>query len=560
MSTRCSVLTAVHDPERAHLAACLESVRSQSFADLEHVVVDDASTRPYVREMLAEAARRDPRVCVVTRHERGGIVAASSDALAAASGDIVALLDHDDVLDESAIEAMSAALATADVAYSDHDVILPDGRLAAPYYKPDFSPEQLRNQNYILHLVAARRELVDSVGGFRVGFDGAQDHDLLLRLSERTHAVAHVPRILYHWRQSPASVASDPGNKPWAFDAGIRAVAEHCARVGLDATVEAGRVAGTYSIRRRATRQRRVSVVIPTRGTSRPVWGVRRNFVVEAVRSVVCHATHPDIEFVIVYDDVTPQPVLDALRREAGDALRLVRYAEPFNFSRKVNVGVAASSGELLLVLNDDTELIEPASLEVMAAHLDDDEVGMVGPKLLFADGTIQDAGHVYNGHLLPALVGWRGDGPGPWQLRPLAVEREVSGVTAAAAMLRRDVFDAVGGFDESMPVNFNDVDLSLKVRASGRRIIWTPHASWYHFESQTRPPEASDEEFEAIDRRWHHEITHDPYYNPNLAPFRSDWLELPFRSGAPLVEPETTTLRWFRHRFKGFVMRKIGR
>ena len=234
----------------------------------------------------------------------------------------MALLDHDDVLDESAIEEMSAALATADVAYSDHDLILPDGRLGAPYFKPDFSPEQLRNQNYILHLVAARRELVDSVGGFRVGFDGAQDHDLLLRLSERTHAVAHVSRILYHWRQSPASVASDPGNKPWAFDAGIRAVAEHCARAGLDATVEAGRVAGTYHVRRRVDpTSARVSVVIPTRGTSRPVWGVRRNFVVEAVRSVLRHATHPDIEFVVVYDDVTPAA---GARRTAARGRRCV--------------------------------------------------------------------------------------------------------------------------------------------------------------------------------------------------------------------------------------------
>ena len=552
MSPRCSVLTAVHDPERHHLDACLESVRRQTSTDLEHILVDDGSTRPYVQEVLQAAAAADPRVRVVTRPVSGGIVAASQDALAAASGEIVLLLDHDDVLEPDAVASMDAALADADVAYSDHDLILPDGRFAAPYYKPDFSPEQLRNQNYVLHLLAARRQIIDEAGGFRDGFDGAQDHDLLLRMTERTDAVVHVPRILYHWRQSPDSVASNPENKPWAFEAGVRAVREHCERVGIDATVEPGVAPGTYRIRRRGGDTERISVIIPTRGGSRRVWGVLRCFVVEAVRSLVESATHPDIEYVVVYDDVTPAPVLHALRRLAGDSLVLVRYDEPFNFSHKINVGVAASSGELLLILNDDTELIEPASLEVLAAHLQTDDVGMVGPKLLFADGTVQDGGHVYHEHLLPGLVGWHGDSVGPWQLRPLAVEREVSGVTAAAAMVRRSVFDEVGGFDESLPVNFNDVDFSLKIRATGRRVVWTPWASWYHFESQTRPPTARPEEFEAIDARWHREITHDPYYNPNLAPRRSDWVERPMRSGAPMVEPETSTWHWLRQRLFG--------
>ncbi len=550
---RCSVLTAVHDPEVEHLVACLESVRRQKFRHLEHVVVDDGSQRPDVIACLRSAADRDSRIRLITRNENGGIVAASRDALAAATGETIVLLDHDDVLESDAIQTMVGALdAGADVAYSDHDLILPDGRFVAPYHKPDFSPEQLRSQNYILHLVAARRSAIDAVGGFREGFDGAQDHDLLLRLMESGARFAHVSEILYHWRQSPTSVASDPENKPWAFDAGLRAVRDHCERSGIDAEVTAGLAPGSYRIDRRLGARPRISVVIPTRGSARRVWGVRRCFVVEAVRSFVEDATYDDIEYVVVHDDVTPAAVLHALRRQAGDALTLVEYREPFNFSRKINQGVAASTGDVVLILNDDTELIEPTSLETMAAHLEVDDVGMVGPKLLFADGTIQDAGHVYNGHLLPALSGWRGDAVGPWQLRPLAVEREVSGVTAAACMVRRDVFDEVGGFDETMAVNFNDVDFSLKIRATGRRVIWTPFASWHHFESQTRPPTATPEEFAAVDARWHHEINHDPYYNHHLAPFRSDWLERPWASGDPLIEPEVTTGRWTRQQLLG--------
>ena len=551
---RCSVVTAVHDPEREHLAACLDSVGAQTLTDIEHIVVDDGSTRPYVSEMLAAAADADRRVRIVRRPTSGGIVAASTDGLAAATGEFIALVDHDDVLEATALATMIDALESAgvDVAYSDHDLILPDGRYVAPYFKPDFSPEQLRNQNYVLHLLVVRRAAIVDVGGFREGFDGAQDHDLLLRLAERPNPFVHVPEVLYHWRQSPDSVASSPDNKPWAFEAGLRAVREHCVRSGINAEVEAGAAPGTYRLRRSPKDARRVSVIIPTRGTTRRVWNVNRCFVTEAVASLIDHATSPDLEFVVVYDTATPPPVLATLQRIAGDRLVLVEYTEEWNFSRKINVGAAAATGELLLVLNDDTELIEPTSIETMVAHLDDPGVGMVGPKLLYADGRIQDAGHVYNGHLLPGLAGWAGDGTGPWQLRPLIVEREVSGVTAAAALVERAVFDEVGGFDESMPVNFNDVDFSLKIRASGRRVIWTPHASWHHFESQTRPPTAAPEEFTAIQQRWHHEIEHDPYYNPNLAPFRADWLEQPLHSGEPMIEPDTTTGRWLRQRLFG--------
>jgi GT2 family glycosyltransferase len=544
---RFSVLTAVHDPDPRHLEACLGSVRGQRFKEWEHVVVDDGSTSLKVKAILERAAS-DTRIRLITRREQGGIVAASQDALAVATGDAIALLDHDDELDKNALTEMSAALEHADVAYSDHDMIFPDGRHGAPYYKPHFSPERLRNQNYILHFVAAKRALINQVGGFRTGFDGAQDHDLLLRLAEATDRIAHVPHVLYHWRQSAASVAADPMNKPWAYEAGRRAVAEHCERVGIDADVDDGVVPGVYRIRRRLAAPPRISVVIPTRGSVKPVWGVPHCLVVDAVESLLTTSTYPDIEIVVVHDAVVPDAVLRSLTRVGGDSMRLVRFDAAFNFSEKINVGVQQSTGELVLVLNDDTQLIEPGSLEVMAAHLEDPTVGMVGAKLLFADGSIQDAGHVYNGHLLPGLSGWRGDGVGPWQLRPLLVEREVSGVTAAAAMTTRRTFDALGGFDESMPVAFNDVDFSLKLRAAGKRIIWTPHASWYHFESQTRAPSTTDEEFDRIDKRWHHEINNDPYYNPNLAPLRADWLELPFRSGEPLEPREPLHRHLTRH------------
>ncbi|MEO6654437.1 MAG: glycosyltransferase [Ilumatobacteraceae bacterium] len=543
MPPNVSVLTAVHDPEREHLEACLASVAAQTIGDWEHIVVDDGSAAPYVREVLDAAAASDPRLTVIHRPTSGGIVAATTDALAAATGDLIALLDHDDVLEPEALELMAAAMRDgADLAYSDHDILTAAGHTTRPYYKPDFSPEQLRNQNYVLHLVVVRRCTLDAIGGFRPGFDGAQDHDMLLRVSEVSDRIVHVPAVLYHWRQAETSVASDPSLKPWAYDAGRRAVQDHCDRAGIRGSVEPGALPGTYRIHRELRMPPRVSIVIPTRGSGGRIWHVTRCFVTEAVRSLLDGSTYPELEIVVVYDTVTPTAVLTHLRMIAGDRLVLVEYTEPFNFSDKVNVGVAASSGELVLILNDDTQLIAGDSLEVMAAHLLDDSVGMVGPKLLFADGTVQDGGHVYNEHVLPSLVGLLGTGAGSGQLRPLVVEREVAGVTAAAAMVRRAVFDEVEGFDPILWMNFNDVDFSLKVRATGRRIVWTPYASWYHFESQTRPPTAEPEEFVEIDRRWHDEINRDPYYNPNFVQRRTDWLERPWHSGFPPLDDVDTS------------------
>ena len=554
MAPRISVLTTVFDPEREHLEACLRSVAEQEFTDWEHVLVDDGSTKPWVAGVLADAAAADARVRLVERPENGGIVAAASDALGAATGEWVALLDHDDELESTALAAMSdAAVGDTDVVYSDHDLLRADGRYASPSYKPDFSPERLRSQNYITHFLMARRSLVDEVGGFRVGYDGAQDHDLVLRLTEHARHVAHVPQVLYHWRQSPASVTSDSANKRWAFDAGVRAVADHCRRIGIDATVEHTEHDGCYRVIRHLAEQPLVSVVIPTRGSSGRVWGVSRVYVVDAVRSILETSTYTNLEFVVVYDCATPTPVMSALERLLGDRLVAVEYDRPaFNFSEKMNIGALHATGDLLLLLNDDTELIEPDSIGGLVGLLEDDDVAMAGGKLLFEDGTLQHGGHVYHHDLMHICFGWSGESPGPWPLRPLAVARECSGVTAAASLLKRSVFDEVGGFPEALPLNYNDVDLCLKIRDLGYRIVWTPWASWYHFESRTRVSVLQPEEYQFINQRWHAEINNDPYYNLNLAPNRNDWLERPLRSGAPPVETRPNAVQRLVGRLRG--------
>ena len=284
--------------------------------------MDDGSSSPRVGDVLASAAQRDRRVRIFHHDRNAGIVAASTTALEQARGEYVAMLDHDDVLAPNALQRLVNALRDhpdAPFAYSDNDVLRRDGRLAEPFFKPDFSPERLRNHNYVLHCVMAPIARVRAVGGFRPGFDGAQDHDLLLRLSELGPPV-HVPEVLYHWREAPASVASDPGAKPYAYEAGVRAVQEHCDRVGIEASVAPGVADGVYRLQRSVPHDLRVSIVIPTRGTTAAVWGVDRVLVHEAMRSIVEHSTFANVEFVVVADADTPDAVVAGVRAIGGDA------------------------------------------------------------------------------------------------------------------------------------------------------------------------------------------------------------------------------------------------
>jgi len=527
-----SILTPVYDTPAAILRACVRSVRRQRFRDWELCLVDDGSGAAHVAPLLDQLARTDPRLRVGRRTSNGGIVAASNDALAMARGTWIVLLDHDDVLEPDALTSMASAIERhplADYLYSDEDVLSTWGDHVNPFYKPDWSPERLRSQHYTTHLSVLRRSLVEEVGGFRAGFEGAQDHDLVLRVTERAREVHHVPRALYHWRSVETSVAGRVDAKPYAYEAGRRAVQEHCDRSGIAATVEHGPTPGVYRVRRQVHGEPLVSVIIPTRGSVGRVWGARRTFVVEAVRSLLHGATYENFELVVVADRDTPDHVVRRLRSLAGDRLRLEWFDEPFNFSVKVNRGAAVARGEHLLLLNDDVEVVTPDFVETMLGFAQDADVGMVGAKLLFADGRLQHGGHVYTAdgphHI---FFGWPGDHEGPGRL--LLVARECSGVTAACALVPASVFQEVGGMTPLLPANFNDVDLSLKIRETGRRIVWTPDAVLYHFESQSRVPTVTAEEMDVMMSRWSTQLAHDPYHNPNLEPGQGWWLERPFR------------------------------
>ncbi|HEX6602795.1 MAG TPA: glycosyltransferase [Solirubrobacterales bacterium] len=518
---RFSVLTPVYETPADVLWAMLESVRAQSFGDWELCLVDDRSQDPQVMAMLEQAQREDPRIRVMQRQENGGIVASSNDALEMARGEFLALLDHDDELHPDALAHVHEALLAnpaGDYVYTDEDKIDRRGRHSGPFFKPDWSPERMRTQMYTCHLSVFRRSLVEEVGGFDPEFEGSQDWDLVLKVTERARAVLHVPRVLYHWRMLEASTAGGgEAAKPWAFEAGKRAVQAHCERIGLQARCERDPAdAGLYHLVPELEREPKVSIVIPTAGQVREVRYQPAMLVSHCVRSIVERSSYENYEIVCVYDSSTPAGVLDELQEIAGERLRLVEFDRPFSFSSKINVGAVHSDGEHLLLLNDDMEVATPDWLERLVMYSSLPGVGAVGGRLLWEDGRIQHAGIRFE-HGLPGhpFYGFAGDFKG--YANGAVVALNLLAVTGACLMTPRRLFDQVGGLSSSFPVNYNDVDYCLKLRAAGERVVCDPDTVLYHFESSSRSKDVEAWEKELFLERWLPFTAVDPYSNPNL-------------------------------------------
>ena len=516
---RFSILTPVYDTPPDILSSMLDSVRRQTFGDWELCLVDDASPGPHVREILEATRRSDPRIAVRRRPANGGIVAASNDALEMARGEFAVLLDHE--LHPEALAEVDRALRAnpeADYVYTDEDKIDERGRHSGPFFKPDWSPDRLRTQMYTCHLSVLRRGLVEEVGGFDPEFEGSQDWDLIFRVTECARAVAHVPRVLYHWRMIETSAAGGgEAAKPWAFEAGARAVQAHCARVGLQARAERDpEHPGVYRLVAELTDRPLVSIVIPTNGQAREIRYRQEVLVCNCVRSIVEASTYDNYEIVVVADSSTPAGVLSELEALAGDRLRLVDYDRPFSFSEKINEGVARSKGDHLLLLNDDIEVATPSWIERLVMYSMLDGVGAVGGRLLWEDGRLQHVGVRFEGGL-PGhpYRGFSGDFKGYGN--EVLVARDALAVTAACLMTRRELFDEVGGLNTDLPINYNDVDYCLKLGALGRRSLCDPDLVMRHFESSSRSSDVEEWEKRYLLEHWRSATDPDPYSNPNL-------------------------------------------
>lgn len=520
---RISLLVPVYETPERWLRECLDSVLRQAYPNWELCISDDASPSEHVREVLREYERRDSRIRVAYRRENGHISKASNTALAMATGDYVALLDHDDELRPHALLEMAEAIVAQpelQLLYSDEDKINENGERFHPYFKPDWNPDLLLSQNYVCHLTMVRTALVREVGGFHEGFEGSQDHDLILRCSERLRAtqIHHIPKVLYHWRAVAGSTALGRGAKDYASAAGVRAVAAHLQRTGARAVSEElahGHYRVRWSIPEPAPK---VTIIIPTRD--------KAELLRTCVESVLRRTRYPDYEILVVDNqssDPTALAYIEELR--AMGRVRVLVYDAPFNYSAINNWAAANCDGELLCLLNNDIEVITEDWLAEMVGHALRVDVGAVGAMLYYPDGRIQHAGVILGvgGVANHAYVGQQRGHAGHGARAKVA--QNLSAVTGACLVVRRDVYLQVSGLDERLQVAFNDIDFCLRLREAGYRNVWTPFAELYHHESASRGDDASPGKAERflcevrhMERRWGDLLQHDPAYNPNLS------------------------------------------
>lgn len=527
-----SILVPVYNPKPEWLEECLNSVLEQQYPNWQLCIADDASTDPRVREVLEAFAERDSRVQVVYRAGNGHICAASNSALALAKGEYVALLDHDDCLSPRALFRVAEALhrhPDAIVLYSDEDKLNEQGERYDPHFKAQWNPDLLLAQNYVSHLGVYRADRVREVGGFREGYEGSQDHDLVLRCTAGLGAdqVIHIPHVLYHWRAGKGSTALSSRQKDYTSEAGLRAVQSALAVSYPGARAEHGSLPNTYRVHWPLPDPvPKVSLIVPTRD--------RVEILRPCVDAILERTDYPNLELLILDNDSECEETLAYMQEvEQRDArVRVLRWSQPFNYSAINNFGAAYAQGEILALVNNDIEPINPEWLREMVSHACRPDIGCVGAKLYYPNDTIQHGGVILGiggvaGH---AHKYFSRNSPGYFSR--LFLTQNLSAVTAACLVVRKSVFDEVGGLNEvDLPIAFNDVDFCLRVREAGYRNLWTPHAELYHHESISRGADNNSQkraralgEATYMRSTWGDKLDHDPAYNPNLTLVHEDF------------------------------------
>jgi len=508
-----SVITPIYNTSVQWLSEAIESVLAQAYENWELLLIDDGSSATELVDALGALAARDRRIILDRTGKNEGISAASNRALALARGEWITLLDHDDVIEPDSLFQMVKLLQThpdADLIYSDEDKLTDDG-CESPVFKPDWSPDLFRSHNYIGHLTAIRRKLVQKVGGFRSEFDSAQDYDLFFRVIEQTDRIHHVPRVLYHWRRSSNSSAISVRQKPGQFEAGRCAVQEHLQRKGIPGHVAVDWRTHTYWVKRELAAAKQISIIIPARD--------RLDLLSRCVESLSRKTSYPNYKIVVVSDDRHSDEADSYFFRVKHR--RLIYEGTP-SLPSLNNFAVRQTDSPWLLFLRNDVEAIESDWLTIMAEHVQRPEVGAVGAQLLNPTETIEHAGIVVgvNGIAQPAFRYVSAEQPGV--TRQLHVTRNCSAISSVCMLTRREIFQEVGGFDESLPNGFADVDLCLKMRRSGYLIVYTPFAKLYEHEPQRDKVDMSS--VAIMRERWSDTVERDPYYNPNLSRERADF------------------------------------
>ncbi|MCK5360823.1 MAG: glycosyltransferase, partial [Gammaproteobacteria bacterium] len=522
-----SLVMPVYNVDAKWLEAAIKSVETQLYENWELCIVDDASTREETIAYLKTL--RHPRIRTRFLDNNRNISGATNEAIRFANGEYLAFMDNDDELTPDALYEMIKAIneTDADLIYSDEDFIDLEGNYSDPHFKPDYSPDLLLSHNYITHFVVAKKSLVEGVGLLNSRFDGAQDHELLLRMTETAEQIHHVQKVLYHWRKSETSTSLSPDAKPGALISARLVLQSTIERRGIDAEVIDEKEPFFFRVKRRIKGSPLVSIVIPFRD--------KPDLLDTCVNSILDNSTWENIEIIAVSNNSRSSETFSLIHQleEKSSHFHCVEFNEEFNFSRVVNYGVSQAKGEYLIILNNDIEVISWDWIEAMLEHAQRDEVGAVGAKLLYPNNTIQHAGIIiglggYAGHSHKLS---RVNSPGYFNL--LQSIHNVSAVTGACLMISSSKYNAINGFDEeNFKIAYNDVDFCLRLREQGLLNVFTPYAELYHHESISRGYEDTEEKLERFSgekerlKARHADILEhgDPYYNPNLTHDREDY------------------------------------
>lgn len=524
------VIPAYKTPER-YLKEMLNSILAQTYENWEVCVADGSPRGESIERILRRYAEKDRRFKYVILGENKGISGNTNAAIDMAVGDFIVLADHDDTLTPDALYECVKLInrePDCDVLYSDEDKLDMDGgALFDPHFKPDFNIDLLRSVNYISHLFVASHDLVAQVGGLNHEFDGAQDYDFIFRCTEAANKICHIPKVLYHWRCHQNSTASNPESKLYAFEAGARAIMAHYKRLGIEAEkVEKGVDYGIYHTTYQMKGNPLVSVIIPNKD--------HHEDLDLCIRSIIERASYKSVEFVVVENNSVKEETFEYYERiqKEFSNVHVVKWEQEFNYSAINNYGVSFASGEYLLFLNNDTELIAEDFIEEMLGLCIREDVGIVGAKLLYQDDTIQHAGVVvgFGGIAGHTFIGLH-QAENSYFHRAMSTQ-DYSAVTAACMMSKKAIFEQVGGFSEDLAVAFNDIDYCMKVRAAGKLVVYNPYALLYHYESKSRGLEDTPEKIARFNReirifseKWPDILKNgDPYYNPNLTLRKSNF------------------------------------
>lgn len=510
-----------------YLKELLESVRRQSYENWQ-LCLADGSPDDKAKEFIEKHYGREKRIVYRKLEENGGISANTNEAVALAAGEYLMLCDHDDTLEPDALYEIVKAIndTGADVLYTDEDKVSMDGRhYFDPNFKPDFNLFRLRENNYICHIFVVKKSLTDETGLLRSEFDGAQDFDFILRCCEKAQKITHIPKVLYHWRCHMDSTAADPSSKAYAYEAGRKAVREHYQRLGIDAKVEMTERPGWYRSHVKVQGNPLISVIIPNKDHT--------DDLELCLFSMTRKSTYRNYEILIVENNSEKEETFEYYRKlpDRYPKARVLTWEKEFNYSAINNFAAKEAKGEYLLFLNNDVEILTPDWMEEMLQNCQQENVAAVGAKLYYPDDTIQHAGVVLGLGGIAGHIMCRASKEDPGYFGRMISVQEISAVTAACMMVKKSDFDAVGGLDETFQVAFNDIDLCMKFRAAGKKIIFTPYAELYHYESKSRgledTPEKQfrfDKEVKRFQEKWAQQLEmEDPYYSPNLSVTEGD-------------------------------------